>query len=146
MKHKRRQTFFIHLTLLAYLVAGVVNLNEVVLCFGDDGHVAVERATLGGRCESSAAQPASAPTLTHVDTEARCHCGPCIDVALATIDARPTRVLSLQDVAPQPQLLALSLPSFLLPIEPPLTKRQPTFMPPPAVSALTSLRTVILLI
>ena len=131
MKYKRRKTFFIHLTLLAYLVAGVVDLNEVVLCFGNDGHVAIERATLGGRCESAPAQPASPLTLTTADDASACHCGPCVDVALASIDAPPTRVLSLQDVTPQFKLLALPAPLFLLPAGPSLTKRLPT-LPPPA--------------
>ncbi len=146
MKPKRRQTLFIHLTLLAYLVAGVVNLNEVVLCFGDDGHVAVERATLGGRCESAPAQPASPLTWTTADDASECHCGPCVDVALASIDALPTRVLSLQDVTPPFQFAALKASPFLLPTGPSPTKRLLTFTPPTPSVALASLRSVILLI
>ena len=146
MIRNRRNTFLVHLALVAYLVAGVVNLSEVVLCLGDDGHIAVERATLDGSCETAVLPSALALTRGDADVSFLCHCGPCVDVTLATIDAASTRVLSLQDVAPQLQLVALHLPSFLLPIEPPATKRPAAFLAPPAVSALTSLRSVILLI
>ena len=146
MKLNRRNTFLVYLALVAYLVAGVINLNEVVLCVGDDGHVAVERATISGSCKNAAVPSALALTSGDADVPSSCHCGPCVDVALATIDAVSTRVLSLQDATPQIQLVALHLPSFLLPIEPPATKRPAALVAPSAVSALTSLRSVILLI
>jgi len=146
VRRNRRPAFLIHLTLMACLATGLMNPKEVVLCFGDDGHVAIERASKDGRCQTAAVPSASAPTWVDADVSSLCLCGPCVDVALATIDARPTRVLSLQDITPQPQLLVLSLPSFLLPVVPPRTKCPPAFISPPAVLALTSLRSVILLI
>lgn len=146
MIRNRHNTFLVQLALVAYLVAGVINLNEVVLCVGEDGHVAVERATSAGSCKNAAVPSAFALTWGDADASSLCRCGPCVDVALDTIDAASTRALSLQDITPQIQLVALHLPSFLLPIEPPATKRTATLMAPSAVSALTSLRSVILLI
>lgn len=144
MIRNRRNPFLIHLVLAAYLVAGAVNLKEVVLCFGDDGHVAVERATLAGSCETTAVPSAAVPTW--VDHASLDHCGPCVDMALTAIDAASTRVLALRDAPAQSQRLTLHLPSLLLPLALPPTQRPAMFASPPAVVSLTSLQSVILLI
>ena len=66
-------------TLLALGFTGVE--NGVVLCIGDDGHVAVEAVGPEGcvEVEEAASDVAS---IVEIPTSFS-HCGPCVDVALA---------------------------------------------------------------
>ena len=74
----------IYFGLLAYLLAAFVSVEASVLCFGDDGHVALETAAADGSCTSSHAE--SKPLSSSDDRIAAGvesgsdHCGPCTDL------------------------------------------------------------------
>ena len=68
------------------LTLGFAGVDEgVVLCFGGDGHVAIE--VVGsegcGKVDEIAEYPASAITIPATSS----HCGPCVDVVLTTSSA-----------------------------------------------------------
>jgi hypothetical protein len=54
----------------------------VVVCFGDDGHVAIEASRLEGCAEASESAPHTAPAVASPVSSS--HCGPCVDIALTT--------------------------------------------------------------
>ena len=139
MRQIRRYPFFIHLTLAACLIASLVGAKEVVLCFGDDGHVAIERITSNGSCGTPVTP--SLPSIVYAG-----HCGPCIDFTLAANDASFARSQIIQNVVAQTNLLALSAPLFPLPRIPFTAAFQTTLVPQSVVSSVTQLRSVILLI
>jgi hypothetical protein len=65
------------------LTLGFVGVGDgIVLCFGGDGHVAIESVGLAG-CEE-ADETAGDPTLAIAIDAASSHCGPCVDVAFAS--------------------------------------------------------------
>ena len=145
MSPKRPYCLFVYVLLLAYPVFGLAGLKEVVLCFGEDGHVAVERASISGHCQEPGAQGEGAPVWEGATDVAAEHCGPCVDVAFAAAKEPSTRPLSFEVLRAQSQLLSLATPA-LLPQKTPVAGG-PASPPVPGLSAtLTSLRCVILLI
>ena len=148
MKRARRYFPVGHLTLLVYLATGLVNANEMVLCIRADGHVAVEVLSTTGRCELMArASDQTAPFLIQADTLRgdTCYCGPCVDMALASIDI-PAELPRLQRGVPPAPLAALSCPSAVLTsAQHGIVRTRPSSLHP-AVSTRAPLLSVILLI
>jgi hypothetical protein len=65
---------------LAVFLPGVGGLGESVLCFGADGHVAVEAAVSPGACFSAPVSgDASAKYPERELSREGDHCGPCVD-------------------------------------------------------------------
>ncbi len=80
-RYKKTSILFV---LLAFISYGLIEIEHAVLCFGSDGHVAVE-ASLNGRCINVSVSPSqstprtsSENTITPTDN----HCGACIDIPL----------------------------------------------------------------
>jgi hypothetical protein len=66
--------------LFAVVFAGLA--DGIVLCFGGDGHVAIEAAGVEGCVEAA---EAAAPGVSLVALSlSSSHCGPCVDVALSS--------------------------------------------------------------
>jgi hypothetical protein len=65
------------------LTLGFVGVDEgIVLCFGGDGHVAIEAVGPKGCAQVDTAPDHTASAVAI--PVASSHCGPCVDVALAT--------------------------------------------------------------
>ena len=65
---------------LAYLVLVTGSGSASVICFGEDGHVAIE-IDRGGTCADSKHEPSPECQLSEAP---HCHCGPCIDIPLGS--------------------------------------------------------------
>jgi len=64
------------------LALGITGVEGgVVLCFGDDGHIAIEATGLEGCFEVGEPAPRAASVIASPVSSS--HCGPCVDVALA---------------------------------------------------------------
>jgi hypothetical protein len=123
--------------LLLCLASFSGNAAASVLCFGEDGHVAIESASLPvGERQESCSPPSY---LGSADSDAA-HCGACEDVPMAVSSQDIVRSTGHSDLdfaaGPAPvqiEPIALSLPP------------RPSFSPPRlAHSALTDARTVVL--
>jgi hypothetical protein len=145
MRQQNLHLAFAYLTLVAYLATGFVGLQEVVLCFGEDGHIALERTTGGGDCEIPKATAMPRPTLDrptlaqsvlsplvwlNAEVSPTDHCGPCVDVNLRPGDATSIRPPIAQDLTPLPISFPLPAPAFfsrlpLLPVGRPLASSLP---------------------
>jgi len=117
----------------------------LVLCIGEDGHIAFELAR-NSRCATPIV-PAS--TLSHQITPWTSppdHCGPCVDVPLLTSeDGQLFIVLSPPLLGPDVPVLALAVPLVAMPVVPAVPTSAWAFFP--TISPmLTSLRTVVLLL
>jgi hypothetical protein len=67
---------------LAVFLPGVGGPGDSVVCFGADGHVAVEAAVSPGSCHSaSLGRDAAVDNPEREFSRGGCHCGPCVDVA-----------------------------------------------------------------
>ena len=117
----------------------------LVLCIGEDGHVAFEFAR-NSRCATPIV-PAS--TLPHQITpwpSPPDHCGPCVDVPLLTSEddqqfLMPSPPLLVPDVS----VLALAMPLVAMPVAPAVPTSVWAFFP--TISPmLTSIQTVVLLL
>ena len=142
-------TFFPSLWLLTYLVIGQGALQSFVLCFGVDGHIAVESAPAGTGCGpflNMASQGASSLSSIKDSGPLYWHCGPCLDLSITSGNSY-LPVYSVQDRVPQVEslLLAVSLSPLSTHAE-----ILPEVLLPQALSAdrsfLVSLRSVVLLI
>jgi hypothetical protein len=68
------------------LALGIAGIEEgVVLCFGGDGHVAIEASGPEGCIETGEAAPHATSVIANSVSSP--HCGSCIDVALAALSA-----------------------------------------------------------
>lgn len=92
-------------TLLALGFTGVE--NGVVLCIGDDGHVAVEAVGPEGCVEVEEAA-SDAASIVEIPTSFS-HCGPCVDVALtASSTTGATSVAKRTGTSPAVIAIAIS--------------------------------------
>src|SRR5262245_25065132 len=117
----------------------------LVLCIGEDGHIALEFAR-NSRCTTPIV-PTSALTQQITPwTSLPDHCGPCVDVPLLTSED------DQQFIAPSPPLLTPNIPMLALAtplVAIPIVSAAPTsgWSSLPTVSPiLTTLRTVVLLL
>lgn len=99
------------ITCLSYLF--VTPLGASVICIGEDGHVAVERALAGGCSEGISVAAKDLPALTgHADHDHQIdesHCGPCTDFGLFTQTARVGKsLLETSDSQITPNLFAFT--------------------------------------
>lgn len=117
----------------------------LVLCIGEDGHIAFEFAR-NSRCTTPIAPTAPLSQQITPWTSPSDHCGPCVDVPLLTSeDGR-------QFIAPFPPLLTLDVPALALSM--PLVAIPVISVAPTSAwssfltvsSMLTTLRTVVLLL
>jgi hypothetical protein len=94
------------------LTLGFAGVEEgIVLCFGGDGHVAIEMVGLEG-CAAVAESAEHAASAIVIRTSSS-HCGPCIDLALAS----STATEGIQAAKRTPSALAgFTLPEHHLPI------------------------------
>jgi hypothetical protein len=76
--------FSVSASILVYFFVLSIGADQFVLCFGSDGHVAVEPA-LNGCCNaSSPAHSHTGLSFEPVCPETGDHCGSCIDVLLSS--------------------------------------------------------------
>ena len=93
------------LLLLAYCGLALLGPQGLVLCQGQDGHIAVEAAPLGVYCGVSSASQVGESSINealHVD-----HCGFCRDTALALDVVRVEPKRNLDDPVAWPILAAM---------------------------------------
>ena len=117
----------------------------LVLCIGEDGHIAFEFAR-DSRCTTPLVP---APTLSQQITPWTSppdHCGPCVDVPLLTSeDDQQFIAPSSQFLTPDVPVLALAISLVAMPVVPAApTSAWSSF--PTASPMLTALRTVVLLL
>ena len=118
------------------MLGASVGPGALVLCFGSDGHVAVEPGDVLSRCAESR-QQGSPEHGQEADCEA---CGPCNDIAL---DAQSATLAGLsKNLTPTPPSV-LSEPVSSRPLTRPATLA-PTLVV--ALPAAVSLRTTVLLV
>ncbi len=147
--HRSSRRLFLSLWLLAYLLIGQGALQNLVLCFGVDGHIGVKSTLAGTRCDlflNMASQGASSLPSVKEIAPLYPHCGPCLDLSIS-VDNSYLPVYSVQDRAPQAG--SLLLPVSLSPVS---THAEilPEVLLPKGLSTdlsfLASLRSVVLLI
>ena len=81
MRRFRKPSVVAWAVFLAVFLPGAGGPGDNVVCFGGDGHVAVEAAVSPGACHSgSLAQDASAGDPERELSRGGDHCGPCVDV------------------------------------------------------------------
>jgi hypothetical protein len=130
---------------LVFCLLMPMSVVGLVLCIGEDGHIAFEFAR-NSRCTTPIA-PTS--TLSHQITPWTSppdHCGPCIDVPLLTSEGDPQFVAPFPPLlTPDVPVLALSMPLVTMLVVPAApTCAWASF---PTVSPmLTEIRTVVLLL
>ena len=107
-------------SLLPWLLAGLLlsqgQLSGTVLCFGADGHIAVELATRRCCCCGSSSKVVLPEASSSLQEQS--HCERCMDLAIPSITlSKPT--LPAQDRTPRNEAPALATPIFLqsLPVE-----------------------------
>lgn len=82
MTRFRKVPFVAWTVLLAVFLSGSGAAGESVICFGADGHVAVEAAVTPGACHSASLERVAAVDDPERElTRKGDHCGPCVDVA-----------------------------------------------------------------
>ena len=129
-----------------YLVLVAGSGSASVLCFGNDGHVAIE-LDRDGACDDSGHESSNSQDCELLESEPHCHCGPCVDIPLSyeLVESRPVTIesLSFQTETLLSIPLEANAPSFLelatvvtLPIPPPIS----------ISLTLLSLRTIVLLV
>jgi hypothetical protein len=79
----------------------------VVLCFGDDGHLAIEAVGPDGCVE--AVEDRAPAASTNMMPAAASHCGPCVDVALTT-PAAAKAAASVKRAGAAPVAIAIATP------------------------------------
>ena len=100
-------------TACLFAFSGMARADRV-LCFGEDGHVNVERG-LDGACADAGGQANRGCTETdlHFDAAAPTHCGPCKDIPLnTTVDQHSAHRPSSEAIANA--VSAVALPCFHL--------------------------------
>lgn len=138
---------FLGLILLVYLSNGLVCSENFVLCVGRDGHVEIEATSYEGHCGPERGPGTNAPLLILGSRSISSHCGPCVDIALDTLDTLPFTTLS-KDQTPQAQgpeyrLLSIGLTKIQVPL---LNRHQLAFTPLHKHASLLALRSTVLLI
>ena len=98
--------------LLAPLLLAQLSLPTVVLCRGEDGHVALEWSH-AGECGPDAQNPG------RVEIVDRGHCGECIDTAVSVSDPLSRSQRAASDVTPP-------APARVVATAPPITAPKPT--------------------
>lgn len=151
MFHKINKATIPLVWLFIYLLIGHGLLSNVVLCFGGDGHIAVE-AVQSGYCDSAsgailpiALNPAPIGAVSYTASFkvflTQYHCGPCSDLPLLIDGSDQQYINTIPQVkAPMPTAFPYSLPAFV-------TITTESFLPqfPPVISStLNSIRIVIL--
>ncbi len=154
MFHKINKATIPLVWLFIYFLIGHGLLSNVVLCFGGDGHIAVE-AVQSGYCDSApgaispiALNPAPIGAVSYTASFkvflTQYHCGPCSDLPLLIDGSDQQYMIPVQNTIPQvkaPMSIAFpySLPAFV-------TITTESFLPqfPVISSTLNSIRIVIL--
>ena len=140
------------IALLVCILTGQGMLHNMVLCLGDDGHVAVEASA--GPGQTCAASPAAgAPQHGQVEclsssALSRLHCGPCQDVSLSPTDGLYVRSYPADPKSARTELSAQSALPVLVATSVLKPGRRPCAPPrgPAFTSAPLHLRSTLLLI
>ena len=77
------RTSVIWLSVLMYFMAPLVGTDSLVICFGSDGHIKVEIASIGFHCGKSSDNTPQSTSYTHSmlgDNSTKAHCSSCIDI------------------------------------------------------------------
>lgn len=83
----RKKTYLVGLTLVAWFLFALVSGEGLVLCFGDDGHVAVETSaneTCRNSLSTSGFQETPHSALSSKDEHPLSKCGACLDIPLSS--------------------------------------------------------------
>ena len=82
----RKKTYLAGLTLVAWFLFALGGGEGLVLCFGDDGHVAVETSAIETCCKSlsnSGLREIPRSSLNSKDEHSLPSCGTCMDIPLS---------------------------------------------------------------
>jgi len=131
---------------LVSLLLGAGGPANLVLCYGADGHIALEFTSDAGCGPASGKeQRSNSPSAAASETEGD-HCGPCVDVPV-TARAPHENFISVQRRAPDHQWLQAALvSSAVIQVARSSINSLSPVAPIAADPALRSLRTVVLLI
>ena len=146
MKTAHRVQIFICLLTLVSLLIGVSGQSSLSLCFGADGHVAVESSS-DGRCTSfSEHAPEFLKSQSAVESQsAPDHCGSCVDFPFFSSVAETQKTtISSERFSKQTFAALLPTPAFVLVSVAPHKIVAPTHLPSNTI--LDSRKTVVLLI
>lgn len=134
-------------SLLILLVAGQGVASGFVLCVGEDGHSAFEQAWAGSCLPAEPSCPAEAEEHYFCSASTHDHCGSCQDFSTPS-DSLHGRSRGDQDLStplPLSVASAVSAPQFTRFIRD-LTANLSPLPPPRTSTALTALRSIVLLI
>lgn len=91
MGRSRARCVVIHIVLLTWMTTAVGTVEGRVLCFGSDGHVAIEADAGDGSCGSAAFRAAAGASVARPGGASpgweEDHCGPCTDFSLTPGEA-----------------------------------------------------------
>ena len=136
------------IALLVYLIVGLRGMEHAVLCFGSDGHVAVE-ASQNGRCINFSASSSHRDPQTssgNTISSAGSHCVGCTDIPLS-INNNIKKVIFVKKYVPQKEITSLVGFSYISPLSELFLADKIFLKHPPFMNlALNTLRTVIYLI
>jgi len=102
----RKKTYFTRVAAIACVLFALGSAEGLVLCCGDDGHVALETSVTGTCCHSGlsmGSQKASHSVLSLDDHCSKSPCGICVDIPLS---AGQKAVYSAQDRNKRPAATA----------------------------------------
>lgn len=152
LRHSKKWlSLWLLIAMIGHFAFGLREASAFVLCFGADGHVAVERAghdhALG---KGKSDQGGASRTLTQAGTDAQLQStgGPCLDIPVIDEDHGGHKSFGPpQDRLGDVGLVALAaFVIALISIDPLPAKLRAVSAPPAVDSRLTALRTVVLLI
>lgn len=146
MKSFFRLKSLIWLLLFACLLLGAGARSRLVLCFGSDGHVALEASEVGVCGSSSNASVETIGFLTSLKSQSRAdHCGPCVDIPffLSVANDQKVKLNNPTLLVTAPVAIAPS-PTFVL--GPNAPNRTVSILRPTQNIVLANRRTIVLLI
>jgi hypothetical protein len=143
MKGLRSSTIALFLTCCLLMPMSAVGL---VLCIGEDGHIALEPVR-NSRCATPIAPPLTLSQQITPWTFSPDHCGPCVDVPLLTSDTASQQFVPTFSFLLQLEMSGFTLVPWVVSASPELPST-PFWLSLPRVTntTLSALRTVILLL
>jgi len=81
----RSRTSILWFIVLVYLMAALGDTDGLILCYGLDGHIAVETALIGSKCGPSSSATSQTTSCTQSmmdDNSTQAHCTSCVDIPL----------------------------------------------------------------
>jgi len=133
---------------LGCLLSAIGSGGTVVLCLGEDGHVAVETGARGSRCDSFTGRDASPapPAVNGKPASGLSPCGSCVDIPLLTDHTAVARGVERNPSGSGNGSRCVSLPERPRSIPEPAPGLRPASNAPACRRAAAALSTTILLI